>query len=142
MRIGRPVPALILSAEERVTLEQWARRPKTAQALAQRARIILLCASAKTNSVVAEKMHLTKQCVGKWRSRFVTKRLDGLLDEPRPGAPRTLSDAKIERVVALTLRIHSSPSYPLEYPFDGQPLWLEPYERTSHLARFCPAASS
>jgi transposase len=49
------------------------------------------------------KMDLTKQCVGQWRSRFVTKRLDGLLDEPRPGTPRTLSDAKIERVVTLTL---------------------------------------
>lgn len=103
MRTGRPIPALTLSREERETLEQWVRRPKTAQALAQRARIILLCASGKTNSAVAEKMQLTKQCVGKWRSRFVTKRLDGLLDEPRPGAPRTLSDAKIERVVTLTL---------------------------------------
>ena len=98
MRTGRPIPALILSPQEHGTLEQWARRPKTA-----RARIILLCASAKTNSAVAEKMHLTKQCVGKWRSRFLTKRLDGLLDEPRPGAPRTLSDATIERVVTLTL---------------------------------------
>ena len=103
MHIGRPIPALILSREERERLEQWVRRPKTAQALAQRARIILFCATGKTNLAVAEKMHLTKQCVGKWRSRFVTKRLDGLLDEPRPGAPRTLSDAKIERVVTLTL---------------------------------------
>jgi hypothetical protein len=94
---------LILSPEERGTLEQWARRPTTAQALAQRARIILLCASAQTNSAVAEKMRMTKQCVGKWRSRFVTKRLDGLLDEPRPGAPRTVNDAKVERVITLTL---------------------------------------
>lgn len=103
MRTGRPTPALILSPEERGTLEQWARRPTTAQALAQRARIILLCASAQTNSAVAEKMRMTKQCVGKWRSRFVTKRLDGLLDEPRPGAPRTVNDAKVERVITLTL---------------------------------------
>lgn len=103
MRTGRPIPALVLTSEERERLEQWARRPKTAQALAQRARIILLCASAKTNSAVAEKMHLTPQCVGKWRRRFVTKRLDGLLDQPRPGAPRTLKDAVIERVVTLTL---------------------------------------
>ena len=103
MRTGRPIPTLILSPEERGRLEQWARRPKSAQALAQRARIILLCASAKTNSAVAEKMHLTNQCVGKWRSRFVSKRLDGLLDESRPGAPRSLDDATIERVVTLTL---------------------------------------
>lgn len=103
MRAGRPIPALILSREERETLERWARRPKTAQALAQRARIILFCATGKTNGAVAEKMHLTKQCVGKWRSRFIIKRLDGLLDEVRPGAPRTLTDAKIERVITLTL---------------------------------------
>jgi transposase/lambda repressor-like predicted transcriptional regulator len=92
-----------LNEEERETLEQWVRRPKTAQALAQRARIVLACATEKSNTVVAEKMNLTKQCVGKWRSRFVDKRLDGLLDEPRPGAPRTISDAKVERTVTLTL---------------------------------------
>ena len=103
MRTGRPIPILILSREERERLEQWARRPKTAQALAQRARIILLCATGKTNLAVAKKMHLSNQCVGKWRSRFVTKRLDGLLDEPRPGAPRAISDREIERVVTLTL---------------------------------------
>lgn len=103
MPTGRPIPVLTLSNDERVTLERWARRPKTAQALAQRARIILACAVGQTNSVVAEKMHLTKQCVGKWRSRFVIKRIDGLLDEPRPGAPRTISDAKVEHVVSLTL---------------------------------------
>jgi transposase len=103
MRTGRPIPVLTLNDEERVTLERWARRPKTAQALAQRTRIVLACATGKPNMVVAEKMHLTKQCVGKWRSRFVSERLDGLLDEPRPGAPRTISDAKVERVVTLTL---------------------------------------
>ena len=139
MRTGRPIPALILSPEEHGTLEQWARRPKTAQALAQRARIILLCARAQTNSTVAEKMRLTQQCVGKWRSRFVSKRLDGLLDEPRPGAPRTINDAEVERVIALTLE---STPHPLECPFDGQTLWIEPYERAAHLACFCPAASS
>jgi hypothetical protein len=103
MRSGRPIAVLMLNDEERATLERWARRPKTAQALAQRARIVLACATGKPNMVVAEKMYLTKQCVGKWRSRFVSKRLDGLLDEPRPGAPRTISDAKIERAVRLTL---------------------------------------
>jgi transposase len=107
MRTGRPKPVLTLNDEERATLERWARRPKTAQALAQRARIVLACATGKPNMVVAEKMHLTKQCVGKWRSRFVSKRLDGLLDEPRPGAPRTVSDAKVER--ALTLTLESTP---------------------------------
>src|SRR5687767_5636760 len=103
MGTGRPIPALILNQEERETLERWARRPRTAQALAQRARIILGCSSGKTNSHVAEQMHITRQCVGKWRSRFLGKRLDGLLDEARPGAPRTITDAKVEHVLTLTL---------------------------------------
>jgi transposase len=103
MGTGRPIPTLILNQEERETLERWARRPRTAQALAQRARIILGCSSGKTNSHVAEQMHITKQCVGKWRSRFLAKRLNGLLDEARPGAPRTITDAKVEHVLTLTL---------------------------------------
>jgi type IV pilus biogenesis protein CpaD/CtpE len=106
-RIGRPLVELVLSAEERETLENWARRPKTAQAMALRARLIPGCAAGKTNTVVARELRVTKQTVGKWRSRFVTKRLDGLLDEPRPGAPRTVTDTAVERVVTLTLR--SSP---------------------------------
>jgi transposase len=103
MRNGRPKPMLKLTEEEDETLKRWARRPTTAQALAQRARIVLACATGKSNTDVAREMYLTKQCIGKWRSRFVSKRLDGLLDEPRPGAPRTISDAKVERTVTLTL---------------------------------------
>ena len=102
-RIGRPIPSVILTAEERAMLEGWARRPTTAQATALRARLILGCAAGKTNTAVARELRVTKQTVGKWRSRFVTKRLDGLLDEPRPGAPRTVTDAAVERVVTLTL---------------------------------------
>jgi transposase len=90
-RLGRPIPELELSAEERGALETWARRPKTAQATALRARLILGCAAGKTNSAVARELRVTKQTVGKWRSRFVAKRLERLLDEPRPGAPRTVS---------------------------------------------------
>src|SRR5437899_1265139 len=100
---GRPVPKLILMSEERETLERWARRPKTAQALALRARIILACAEGSSNSAVSARMRLCKQTVGKWRGRFVAKRLDGLLDEPRPGAPRRISDAQVERVLTATL---------------------------------------
>ena len=103
MGTGRPKAELNLSETERETLERWVRRPKTAQALAQRSRIIIFCATGAPNRVVAEKMHLSKQCVSKWRCRFTSKRLEGLLDEPRPGAPRTISDAKIERTVTLTL---------------------------------------
>jgi transposase len=103
MRTGRPKAELNLSETERETVERWVRRPKTAQALAQRSRIIILCATGVSNRVVAEKIHVSQQCVSKWRGRFISKRLEGLLDEPRPGAPRTISDAKIERTVTLTL---------------------------------------
>jgi len=94
---------LTLSGEERETLERWARRPKTNQALAQRARIILATASGSTNTEVAARLGVIKQTVGKWRTRFLHKRLDGLLDEPRPGTPRRLSDAEVERVLTMTL---------------------------------------
>lgn len=103
MTIGRPIPPLELALEEREMLERWARRPTTAQALALRARIVLACADGRTNTAVAADLGLAKPTVGKWRSRFVERRLDGLLDEPRPGAPRTITDADVERVLTLTL---------------------------------------
>lgn len=103
MAIGRPIPPLILSADERETLERWTRRGKTAQALAQRARVVLNCSEGKSNTAVARELRLTNQTVGKWRSRFLDRRLDGLLDEPRPGAPRRITDAQVEEVVTLTL---------------------------------------
>jgi transposase len=103
MRTGRPTPSVVLTAEERETLEQWTRRPTTAQALAQRARIVLACATDQTNGHIAEDVGVTRQTVGRWRSRFVRKRLNGLLDEPRPGAPRKIMDADVERVLRLTL---------------------------------------
>jgi transposase len=94
---------LTLTEDEREALQRWTRRPTTAQALAQRAHVILECAADETNTRVARKLRLTKQTVGKWRNRFLAKRLDGLLDDPRPGAPRTVSDAQVEDVVTLTL---------------------------------------
>jgi transposase len=103
MRTGRPIAPLSLGGEERETLEGWARRPKSAQALAQRARIVLECASGSPNTTVADKLGVTYQTVGKWRQRFLERRLAGLLDEPRPGAPRQVRDAQIERVVRMTL---------------------------------------
>ena len=103
MRMGRPVPELVLTTEEQETLQRWARRPQSAQALAQRARLVLACAQGKSNTAVSREMHLTLQTIGKWRSRFVVHRLEGLLDEPRPGAPRRIGDAAVERVLTLTL---------------------------------------
>src|SRR3989475_10576267 len=103
MRTGRPIPPLTLTDDERDTLERWARRPTTARALAERARLVLECAGGKSNTVVARELRLTKQTIGKWRTRFLSQRLDGLLDEPRPGAPRRITDGDVERVMRLTL---------------------------------------
>src|SRR3989441_9366046 len=103
MRTGRPISPLTLTADERGTLERWARRPTTARALAERARLVLECAGGKSNTVVARELRLTKQTIGKWRTRFLRQRLDGLLDEPRPGAPRRITDGDVERVMRLTL---------------------------------------
>jgi len=103
MRTGRPMPALTLSVEEREALERWRRRPKTAQALARRAEVVLGAAAGKTNTALARELRWTSQTVGRWRGRFLERRLDGLLDEPRPGAPRRIGDADVERVLTLTL---------------------------------------
>ncbi len=103
MRTGRPKAERTLTTEERQTLEQWARRPKTAQALARRARLVRACAAGTTNKAVAAEFNPTGQTVGRWRRRFVERRLDGLLDEPRPGTSRRTRDAAVERVLALTL---------------------------------------
>ena len=103
MRRGRPIPELVLTAEERETLQRWASRPKTAQALALRARIVLACAAGKSNTAVSVRLRLSMPTVGKWRGRFVARRLDGLMDEPRPGAPRRIRDAQVERVLTVTL---------------------------------------
>jgi transposase len=94
---------LVLSDEERLTLERWARRPKSAQALALRCRIVLQAANGHSNTAVAERLGVTRGTVKKWRARFVDRRLDGLLDEPRPGAPRTVDDDDVEAMIVKTL---------------------------------------
>jgi transposase len=103
MRRGRPVLHFVLSPSERTTLEQYARRPTTAQALALRARIVLRCATGARHTAIAAELGVTLQTVGKWRTRFVASRIAGLLDEPRPGAPRKITDARIERAITTTL---------------------------------------
>ncbi len=94
---------LTLTAEEREQLERWARRGKTAQALATRSRIVLECATGASNTVVAQRVGVSGATVGKWRRRFVADRLDGLVDEPRPGAPRTVADDRVEEVIVRAL---------------------------------------
>jgi transposase len=100
---GRPLAPVTLTPDERETLQQWVQRRKTAQALALRARLILAAADGVSNREIANYLHLTEQTVSKWRRRFLSARLDGLLDEPRPGAPRTITDAEVAQVITLTL---------------------------------------
>src|SRR6201996_1782712 len=103
MRTGRPTKPLQISEEDRSKLGLIARRPKSAQAMAMRARIVLSCEQGMSNSEVARKLHISEPTVGKWRKRFIEFGMDGLLDEPRVGAPRKISDEQIEEVVTKTL---------------------------------------
>ncbi|MGF6883786.1 transposase [Nocardia sp. GAS34] len=102
-RTGRPVAEVVLTGEERQTLERWARRAKSSQALAQRCRIVLGCAAGKSNKEVAAELGIWPQTVGKWRNRFVARGMEGLVDEPRPGGPPTITDEQVESVLVATL---------------------------------------
>jgi transposase len=95
--------AVVLDADERAQLERWTRRRTSAQALAQRARIVLLAADGLTNTEIAARLGITRGMAATWRARFVEHRLDGLTDEPRPGRPRTVTDDKVEEVIVKTL---------------------------------------
>jgi len=103
MRTGRPKQALILSDEERDRLQALAHRARSQPLLARRARVVLACAEGLDNKAVARKLRCSLGMVGKWRARFLKTRLEGLYDEPRPGAPRQVSDAQVEQVVIQTL---------------------------------------
>ena len=100
---GRPTPAIELSDTERDTLQRWVRRHSSAQALAQRSRIVLACAAGATNGEVAAGERVHPATVGKWRRRFAAEGLEGLCDAPRPGAERTIADETIEAVIVDTL---------------------------------------
>jgi transposase len=101
--MGRPLIPLSITAEDQVQLQAWSKRPKTAQALAMRSRVVLLAAEGNSNTAIAQQLSVTLQTVGKWRQRYLDQGLDGLLDEPRPGTSRKLSDVQVERVLARTL---------------------------------------
>ena len=98
------LPPIELSNDERQQLAGWSRdRSRVARPRALRARIVLCCSQGRSNSEVARRLRLTKQTVGKWRQRFVAGRVSGLFDQPRSGAPRSISDALVEAVLAKTL---------------------------------------
>src|SRR2546429_1705836 len=103
MRTGRPKVALMVTEDERRRLESLAHRSRSAPQIARRARIILTCADGTAGKVVARRLRVTPGTVCKWRGRFIAHRLDGLYDEPRPGAKRTITDAQVEQVIVRTL---------------------------------------
>ena len=103
MRTGRPKVALILTEDERRRLDSLAHRSRSVPHVARRARIILACADGADSKVVARRLHVTPATVCKWRGRFIRQRLDGLYDEPRPGAVRTVTDDQVEQVIIRTL---------------------------------------
>jgi transposase len=103
MRTGRPRTLLMVTADERQRLESLAHRSRSAPHMARRARIILACAEGRATTTVAKRLHVSATTVCKWRARFVSDRIDGLYDEPRPGAPRQIGDDQIEAVIVRTL---------------------------------------
>ncbi|HEV8525933.1 MAG TPA: IS630 family transposase [Actinomycetes bacterium] len=102
-RTGRPKAELRLADDERERLLRWSRRATSSQALALRSRIVLACAEGVDNKTVAARLGCAAETVGRWRRRFVARRLDGLVDEPRPGGPRRIGDEQVEQVVVATL---------------------------------------
>ena len=103
-RRGRPTVEITLSGEERATLQRWARRHSSSQALALRCQIVLACADGdRTHAEIAAELGCNPVTVGKWRHRFAADRLDGLVDAPRPGAARTIGDDVVEAIVVETL---------------------------------------
>src|SRR3954452_12800277 len=103
MRTGRPKQELVLSEEEQERLQSLAHRARSLPAVARRARVVLACAEGLDNKAVAKKLRCAVGTVGKWRSRFLKDRLEGLYDEQRPGSPRKIGDEQIEEVVVQTL---------------------------------------
>src|SRR5512132_2495624 len=103
MRTGRPRQPLVLTDEERDRLQSLAHRARSQSGLARRARVVLACAEGLDNQAVAKKLRCSRGMVGKWRSRFLEARLEGLYDEPRPGAPRKVTDDHVEQIIIQTL---------------------------------------
>src|ERR1700756_2640420 len=142
MRTGRPKQPLILTEEERNRLQSLAHRARSQPLLARRARVVLACGEGLDNQSVARKLRVSLGMVGKWRARFLKARLEGLYDEPRPGAPRTVSDEQVEQVVVRTLESTPRGGHALEHSRDGQGHRVQSHDHQPHLASFWLAAAS
>lgn len=142
MALGRPLVPLTLTDGERDELERWTRRPKTAQGLALRARIVLLAAGGKSNTEIAAQLGVTGTTVGKWRQRYLLHRSDGLFDEPRPGVPRTISDAQVEALIVRTLETAPADGTHWSNERHGEGDWPQPEYGQPHLASLLPPAPS
>ena len=103
MERGRPKATLVVADPDREALLRWVQRRSSSNGLAQRARIVLRCSEGVTNVAVARELRITNATVGKWRQRFIARGVAGLLDEPRCGAPRRITDEQVETVVVRTL---------------------------------------
>src|SRR5436190_11811076 len=108
MRTGRPKAELVLSDEERSQLQSFARSRSLPSALSMRARIVLSSSEGEANNSIAERLELTKATVGKWRARFIERRVAGLYDDVRPGPPRTIDDERVAGLIKTTL--HTKPA--------------------------------
>ena len=142
MRTGRPKQALILTAEEGDRLQALAHRARSQPLLARRARVVLACAEGIDNKSVARKLRCSLGMVGKWRARFLKTRREGLYDEPRPGAPRKVSDAEVERIVISDFGKHAPWRDALEHARHGQSYRAQPHDHQPHLAGVRVATSS
>src|SRR5215831_15977584 len=142
MRTGRPKQPLVLAEEERERLQSLAHRARSQPLLARRARVVLACAEGLDNQAVAKRLRCSKGMVGKWRARFPKARLEGLYDEPRPGAPRKIGDDQVEQIVIQTLESTPRGADALEYARTCQSQRTESHDHQPYLARLRLTAAS
>jgi Winged helix-turn helix len=142
MRTGRPKQPLTLIQEERDRLLSMAHRARSQPLLARRARVVLACAEGLDNQAAAKKLRCSRGMVGKWRLRFLKSRLEGLYDEPRPGAPRKVGDEQIRAGGDSDSGEFPTRADPLEHAGTGQSYRTESHDNQSDLARVWFAAAS
>ena len=138
---GRPIALLVLSEQERAYLERQVRRHRVARSLSERCRAILRCADGLPSKAVAAELGLHEHTVGKWRRRFLKDRCEGLLDEARPGRPRTIKDDQVAAVIERTLRTTPADANALVDPLNGCGNRFIPTPRSAAVGGIRPAAA-